>query len=462
MLFPMDDATTPEPLVAPDHLRRDLFRLALPVLAEQLLAFCVGFYDVYLAGLLGKEETSAIGLAAYVSWLAYLIFSLVGTGTVAIVSRSWGAGHFDDARKIAARSLTITIVFAAGIFLFLQVVANWFPILLKMDGVQRQIAVEYLRLDACGQFFAGWTLIGAAALRGSGDMRSPLLVLTVTNVVNVIVSTACVWGWGPLPVMGVTGIVAGTVTAHICGALVMTSLLFSGVSRIQLRLSEFEFHRETIRRIVRIGGPAALGGMATFTGHFLFLMVIARLSPRGFDGATFAAHVVGVRIESLSYLPVEAFGIAAATLVGQSLGAGHADRARRAAHEAVRQCVGYAGLMTILFFVFAPAIYANMQSSPDVALVGVPAFRLMALYQIPNAILIVYINALRGAGDTRFPMLCSLIGNLLVRVSVGYTCGVLLNGGLVGAWIGMGADNILRAIMVAWRYQAGRWVKIKV
>jgi len=459
----MDEALiSHESVDAPDHLRRDLFRLALPVLAQQFLAFCVGFYDVYLAGLLGKEETSAIGLSAYVSWLAYLLFNLIGTGTTAIVARSWGAGQFDDARRISARSLTITLVFAVAIFLLLQVTASLFPILLKMDGVQRKIAVEFLRLDACGQFFAGWTLIGAAALRGAGDMRTPLFVLAITNIVNVIVSTACLWGWGPFPEMGVTGIVTGTVVAQICGAIVMTIMLASGVSRIQLRLSEFGFHRETIQRILRIGGPAALGGAATFAGHFLFLMVISRLSTNGFDGAVFAAHVVGVRVESLSYLPVEAFGIAAATLVGQSLGAGEVERARRVANEAVRECTIYAGLMTVLFFVFAPTIYGQMQSSPEVALVGVPAFRLMALYQIPNAIVIVYLYALRGAGDSGFPMLCSLIGNLLVRVSVGYFCGVVLQGGLFGAWIGMGADNILRAIMAAWRYRAGRWVQIKV
>ena len=194
----------------------------------------------------------------------------------------------------------------------------------------------------------------------------------------------------------------------------------------------------------------------------LFLMVIAGLSPAGFDGATFAAHVVGVRIESLSYLPVEAFGIAAATLVGQSLGAGHPRLARRVAHVALFQCVGYAALMTIVFYVFAPQIYAGMHASSDVAEVGVPAFQLLAFYQIPNAAAIVYLYALTGAGDTRFPMFCSLIGNVCVRVSVGYVCGVILHGGLVGAWIGMGADNILRAILAYWRYRAGRWTRIKV
>ena len=459
---PASDLSVSIDAPAIDHLRRDLFRLAVPILGEQLLVFCVGFYDIYLAGLLGKEETSAIGLAAYVAWLANLIFSLIGTGTVAIVARAWGASQYDDARRIAARSLTVTLIFASGVFVCLQGLASLFPMLLTMEGKQRAIAVEYLRLDACGQFFSGWTLIGAAALRGSGDMRSPLFVLTVTNVVNVVVSTACLFGLGPIPAMGVTGIVTGTVTAHICGATVMAVLLFSGVSRIRVQPGDFRFHGETIRRILRIGGPAAIGGIATFSGHFLFLMVIARLTTSGFDGATFAAHIVGVRVESLSYLPVEAFGIAAATLVGQSLGAGLPDRARRVAHDAVNQCVGYAALMTVLFFVFAPVIYTRMQSNSDVTSIGVPAFRLMALYQIPNAVLIVYVNALRGAGDTRFPMYCSLIGNLLVRVSIGYLCGVVLNGGLMGAWVGMGADNILRAILVSWRYRAGRWVKIRV
>jgi putative MATE family efflux protein len=443
-------------------LRHELFRLAMPVLAEQLLVFCVGFYDVYLAGQLGKQQTSAIGLSAYVSWLASLVFSLIGTGTVAIVARSWGGGYFDDARRIAARSLTMAMAFAGVVFVCLQLLATLFPSLLRMEGQQRQIAVEYLRLDAFGQFFAGWTLIGNAALRGSGDMRTPLFVLSITNIVNIFVATACVYGWGPLPEMGVTGIVTGTVTAQFCGAALMAVMLFSGKSRIQVRLSEFGFHRETIQRILRVGGPAAIGGILTITGHFSFLVVISKLSPTGFDGASFAAHMVGVRVEALSYLPVEAFGIAAATLVGHSLGAGNLDRAYRVGHEALRQCIWYAGLMSILFFIFAPDIYSYMQTDSEVSLIGVPAFRLMSLFQIPNAVVIVYLYSLRGAGDTRFPILCSLIGNILVRVSVGYMCGVELRGGLFGAWIGMGADNTLRAAMVVWRYQSRRWMKIRV
>ena len=105
--------------------------------------------------------------------------------------------------------------------------------------------------------------------------------------------------------------------------------------------------------------------------------------------------------QNLSYLPVEAFGIAAATLVGQALGAHHYERAKQVGHEALRQCLWYAALMTALFFIFAPEIYARMHSDPEVAKAGVPAFRLMACYQIPNAIVIVYVCALRGAGAAK-------------------------------------------------------------
>lgn len=455
-------ASSSEPTRAPDHLRRDLFLLVIPVLAEQLLIFGIGFFDTLLSGQLGKVETSAIGLAAYVSWLGSVIFGVVSVGASAIVARHWGAGDFEEARRVTARSLTLSFFVGAVVFFLLRQLASPFALLMRMDGEQHRIAVEYLRFDAWSQCFAAFTQIGAASLRGTGDMRTPLLVLAFTNVVNVFVSSACMWGWGSFPEMGVTGIVTGTVTAQVCGACLMACLLFSGRARLQLRLAEFGFDTATALRITRVGGPAALAGIAKVSGHFAFLMVISRLSSGGFDGAAFAAHFVGVRIEALSYLPAEAFGIAAASLIGQALGAEDFDRAQRAGRLAVRQCVGYAGLMTWLFFLFAPEIYAMMHRDPAVALVGVPAFRLMALYQIPNAVLIVYTCCLMGAGDTRFPLYCSLVGNIVVRVGLGYLCGVHWNGGLFGAWIGMGADNILRSLLIAWRYHAGHWVHTKV
>lgn len=445
-----------------EELPGAIARLGLPVLAEQLLSFCVSFFDVYLSGRLNTEATTAIGLAAYVSWLASMISGLIGTGAAALVARSVGRGDWQEARQLTARSLTLAFVLGVGLMITLWSGAPYFTQLLGIQGVARTGVIEYLRFDAFSQLFACMTLVAAAALRGAGDMKTPLIVLGVTNVVNILVSSLCTFGWGPVPELGMRGIVLGTVTAQAVGFALMLTVLLRGWSKLHVAWSDLSWHRETTQRVMRIGGPAALDGLITFTGHFLFLMVIARLSPAGFDGPTFAAHIIGVRVEAISYLPAVAWGAASASLAGRYLGAGQLDLARRTGHIAVRQFLRYSVCITVLFFVAAPYIYRAMHSDPAVAAAGVPAFRWMAAYQIPTTTLIIYMLTLRGAGDTRFPLWCALISILGVRVPVAWLGGIWFQQGLTGAWFGMGADNTLRMLLISWRYRAGHWRETKV
>jgi Na+-driven multidrug efflux pump len=216
------------------------------------------------------------------------------------------------------------------------------------------------------------------------------------------------------------------------------------------------------KRILVIGVPAALDGLIMWVGHFMFLMVISRLASGDAGEAIFAAHVVGIRVEALTYLPAVAWGAAAATLVGQSLGAANPARAKAVGNEAMRQCVAVGFVMTILLFVNAPWIYAVMHSDPAVGVVGVPALRLLACFQVPVVLSIVYVYALRGAGDTRFPLLMTCLGVIGIRVPLSYLCGIVLDGGLVGAWIGMCGDLLLRSILATWRFNRGDWMSIRV
>lgn len=458
------EGTSPPRLELPtlEELPTAIARLGWPVLAEQLLSFCVSFFDVYLSGRLNTEATTAIGLAAYVSWLASMISGLVGTGAAALVARSVGRGDWDEARTITARCLVLASGMGLGLMLTLWLGAPYFTYLLGIEGTAQHSVIEYLRFDALGQLFACMTLIAAAALRGSGDMKTPLMVLGLTNLVNILVSSVCTFGLGPIPALGVRGIVLGTVTAQAVGCTFMLTVLLRGLSRLHVQQSDLHWHRETTLRVLRIGGPAALDGLITFTGHFLFLMVIARLSPAGFDGPTFAAHIIGVRIEAISYLPAVAWGAASASLAGRYLGAEQFELARRTGHIAVRQFLRYSTMITIVFFFAAPQIYQGMHSDPAVAAAGVPAFRWMAAYQIPTTTLIIYMLTLRGAGDTRFPLWCALVSILGVRAPVAWLGGIWFQQGLTGAWFGMGADNILRMLLISWRYRAGLWLHTKV
>lgn len=457
------DASSPsQTLPGLSGVPREIIRLGLPVLAEQSLVFCVGFFDVYLSGRLSAEATSAIGVAAYVSWLATMMSGLVGTGVAAMVARECGAGAYREANAIVARGLVLAAGLGSLLFGLLWTGAPFFVGLIGMTGPTREIAIEFLRLDAFGQLFACSTLVASAALRGSGDMRTPLAVLGVTNIVNVLVSTGCVFGWGPFPQLGVTGIVIGTITAHLCGFLLMMMALGSSCGRLQLHLDDVGFHAGTTWRILRIGGPAALDGAVTFLGHYLFLMIIARLSGGGFQGATFAAHMVGVRAEAIAYLPAVAWGAASASLAGRYLGAGRADLAWQVGNLAARQFLVYSVIISLVMWLAAEPIYRFMHADPMVAEIGVPAFRWLALYQIPTTMLIVYSSTLRGCGDTRFPLLCAVVSILGVRVPVAWLGGIVLDAGLVGAWWGMGSDNTLRMVLTFWRYQAGHWLRTRV
>lgn len=460
--------STSQLLTAP--LRRTMFWLALPVFAEQFLSFLVGFTDTFLSGGISKEATTAVGLAAYVGWLASNMFSLVSTGTVAVVARHWGAGEYEQARIAANRALAIGVVVGLLVYSLIFWASPTYARLMKLEGETANMVVRFLRIDGAGYLFSCLTVAGAAALRGTGQMSVPMVVLGLVNVLNVAI-TSLLSGIGPLkssgvanalnlPALGMDGIALGTLVARVVGGLLTLAFLASGRFGLKLRFSEISLRGETAKRIVRIGLPAGTDGLLRWIGQLGFLMIIARLSDSPAEQtAILAAHAIGMQVEAISFLPACAWGMASATMVGQSLGANNPDRAKSAGHEAVKQCGVFAILLMAVFYFAATPIYQLMHQDVGVHQVGVPAFQFNALFQLPLAAAIVYTFSLQGAGDTRTPMLVSLLGVFGVRLTLAYLFGIVLHGGLIGAWVGMCCDNTVRAILVAIAFARGRWAK---
>ena len=452
-------------LITTGPLRSTLFFLAIPVLGEQLLNAFIGLFDTYLAGNLRSGNTvaatSAVGLAAYVGWLSSMIVMLVGTGTTALITRYAGRGEHDEANRYANQSMTMAVGMGAGLFALFFLLAPGLARYCRMTDEAFDITVSYLRIDAVGHIFMSVTLVGSAALRGVGNMRTPMLIFALINAINVVASCILVFGLGPFSEMGITGIVAGTLTARVLGAALMLFVLFRGRGGVVLRLHELTTSWNRVRRILRIGIPAAADGAILWSGHFIFLAIVARLAAEPLGSAYFAAHIIAVRVEALTYLPATAWAAALATMIGQSLGAENAARANRAGHEAVLQC----GLLSIAvalgFFFGASGIYHLMSADELVRQEGVYPFRILALLQPTLVISIVYVGGLRGAGDTRSPLLITLIG-VLIRLPIGAFFGLYLGGGLLGAWIGMFAEMIWRAAGATFFFVRGRWRKKRV
>ena len=214
--------------------------------------------------------------------------------------------------------------------------------------------------------------------------------------------------------------------------------------------------------MLAIGLPAAFDGGVRWAGHFLFLMLIARLAVGELGEIVFAAHVVAVRLEAITYLPAMAWGAAAATLVGQGLGANRTRRARRVGHVAAGQCGLLGAAITAGLVLGAEPLVSLMHESSAVRSEGVPALRVLALFQIPLTASIVYVYALRGAGETRVPLGITLLGMYAVRLPLAWACGVWLGWGLPGAYVGMGGDVLFRATAAGAWYGAGGWWRREV
>lgn len=438
--------------------RTTILFLALPVLAEQFLNFLVGLVDTLLSGQISTAATSAIGTGAYVNWLAELIFSLVATGTTALVARHWGAGQRHDAGRVANSSISLALgmgVAAAGLF---YLVAPGFSRFLALEPDTSSLVVRYLRLSCFGHTFSSVLLVGSAALRGAGNMRTPMWILGLVSILNVIFSSVLVFGLGPLPAYGTDGIAIGTVAARFVGFLLMLWILFrgvAGVSAVPTWASTTDF--TTINRVLRIGIPAAADSLLMWVGHFFFLRVVAGLGTGETGKSILAAHFIGMQVEAINYLPAWAWGAAAATVIGQCLGAGRPDRARLAGHQAMIQACVVAAVVMALFLAGAEFIYEVMHEDPTVGAFGVPAIRLLALSEIPLSIVIVYTVGIRGAGETVRPMLINVASIFLVRLPIGYWLGVEMQFGLSGAWAGMVVDVVVRATAMALYFRYGKW-----
>jgi putative MATE family efflux protein len=443
-------------------IRAAVFWLALPVLGEQLLNACVTWNDAILAGRISAVATGAIGLAGYVGWLMTMLFGLVSIGATAIVARAVGARDPREAGQTANQSFVLAVIVGLASTAFVYVVAPSFVRLQNMHGEAATIAITYMRIDGLGFAGAAVSFALAACLRGAGDTRTPMVILGAVNVLNLGISWMLTFGLGPIPGIGVNGIAWGTAIARWLGAFWVLGMLIRGRRGLRLHLGEMRPDRDLIYRILRIGVPAAADGALIFTGHFIYMTIVNRIPTELPREVLYAAHIVGVRLESLSYLPTTAWALAASTLVGQNLGAGNPVRARRCAHEAVLQAALLLVGSGLLYYLGAPVLYRLLSNDPLVWTCGVPVLMWLAPFQLAMAPIGVYVGALRGAGETRVPMVISAIGLGLIRIPVSAFCGIYLARGLLGVWTGMYADLTLRAILTALYFRVGRWQRVKV
>ncbi len=448
-----------------------MFLLVLPALVEQILAISVGFTDKWLAGNLleGPSFLAAVGLAGYA--LAFLpgLFAVPAIAATALVARCVGGGDLVGARRAAGQAFVVGVLLVGLVGVAVTVGGGALMKLLGLPAESTALATEYLSIVMPALPAMMIIAVGVAVLRGAGDMVAGLISMTVVNLVNAGASYALAAGVGGLPPLGWRGLAWGTFLGYCLGAVCTIWLLARRDRRLRPVRDDFFPDRFWLRRILSVGLPAGADVIGNACCHLWFLSIVNRLG-----NVDAAAHAVAITIESLAFLPGSAFGMAAATLSGQFLGARDERRARQSVWLAA---AGGGALMTAmggLFLVAADSLsgwfVGGADRQPEVAALTARLVRIVAFAQPPLAMLMVFSGGLRGAGATRPPLLVNFLGLLVVRLPLAMLLawpqvplpgGMALEGwglGAVGAWYAMAIDLAVRGVAMALIFSGRRWM----
>jgi putative MATE family efflux protein len=453
---------------------RPMFWLTLPVLVEQMLHILVGFTDLWLTGNYLQEEAyvAAMTLMIYALWLVGNVFGFVALGSTALIARFVGARDHAMVDRVMNQSITSGFIWSLLLIAITLPLAGYFPWVMGLKGVAAEAATRYLQIEICVLPAVMVERVAVACLRGAGDMVSGLVVMAIVNVINMAMSYSLCRGVGPLPEMGWTGIALGTAIGHCCGAAILLTLLACGRAGFHLRFSKMRPDFDLIRRILRIGIPGGIDVLLVSICHLIYLRIVLSLG----DVAA-AAHGVAIQVEALGYMPGGAFQISAATMAGQYIGARDLVRARS---SVIMACTLAAGIMVVagvLFYVEAVPLASLFLkgASQEVIPLAAQLLRVVAYAMAPLAILMVLIGALRGAGDTRWPLALNLIGVVFFRVPLALFLAHsvihlplidrTISGaglGVVGAWYAAVIDIMVRCVLLILRFRHDAWQRIDV
>jgi putative MATE family efflux protein len=438
-------------------LDKRIWRLTLPALIELLLATLFGMVDMVMVGNVSTEALTAVGLANQPIMFAISLFQALGTGTMALVA------HFTGTKERQAASLVLRQTILLG--LFSGTLISILGIVLAEDivvfmGAEPEVVgpgTSYFKTVAAGLLFVSVVMGIGAALRGSGDTVTPMRYNLISNLLNVIGNYVLIYGKLGFPALGVTGAALSTTISR---GLAMSMALYA-VTRPNAHLSLTAqrtawLDLSLIKRILRIGFPAGLEQVALRTGIIEFARTVATLGTN-----VFAAHQIAINVISLSFAPAQAFGMAATTLVGQSLGAKEIDQAERAGLETRRLGILVAVPLAIVFFFCGYQIASLYTNDTEVAKLAAGPLKIVAIMQPLQLTQFILAGALRGAGDTRWPLLSTFIGIWGIRVVLAKIF-IGLGFGLIGAWAANFCDQLFRSIFITIRYNSKRWQRMRI
>jgi putative MATE family efflux protein len=431
---------------------RALLRLALPVLASQALRLGYQWVDAVWVRGLGVGATAAVTTSVFVMWCVYALNDLFGAGLSAYVSQLVGAGERQRAGVAVRKALVAS--FAIGLACALVGIPGARALFAAMDpsGSVAEVGAIYLGVVLLGAPFILTGMSAEAAMRAAGDTRTPLLVDLLSIVLNIVLAPLLIYGPGPFPALGLAGAAWATVIAQV---VMFASYVVLALRRHPALPLAWNAPGAPVRLtgLLRVGVPAALIGILF---SVVYLAFVRGASPYG----EAAVAIVGVanRIEALQFILSLSVGYAAATLLGQALGAGDTERARRVLQVSQRWAAGMSAVLTLVLLLAPGVLIAMFTRDPALIAIGVPYLRVLSLTIVATGVEIVTAEAVIGSGHTREISLIYTVVSLL-RIPLAFWVPRWGDSGVMGiAWLITISCTVRAIALVGWAAR-GTWLR---
>ncbi len=440
------------------ELDKQIFKLAIPAIAEMLLHTLVWTVDTAMVGRLTPADISGVNLGVTIMFTMAHIIGAIGVGATALIARNVGSKDIDRANYIAGLSISLGVILALVVG-FLGIAATR-PIFIAIvdDPLVIKIGIEYTKIVFTGVFFLIPLMISNSILRAAGNTTVPMISALVANTFNIVGDYVLIFGKFGFPQMGAKGAAIATAGAQAVGLLICLYYLLRGKEIVKIKKENlFRLQKEPLKSLVNLSIPAGIESIMNEGSRLASSFWIAQLGT-----VAFAANSLAVAAESISFNPGFGFAVAATTLVGQSLGAGDHEAARKIAKRCVLFSSLFMGIVGLAYYAFPFQIMRAFSSDIDTVKLAAICLRIAAFEQIPISVGMVLSGVLKGAGDTKGPFRISLITNLLVRLPLIFAVVFLIKGHVSYVWIATAIQYVIESSLMIYRYKAGDWILIDI
>lgn len=433
------------------NLFRGLVTIAAPIVVGNVLQSGLELVDLFFVGRLGSEAIAGVAMGSSIIMVLMTVIVGIVTANTAFVSRHYGAKDTDMVAKGVWHTLVLGLLFSFVLSIVGILYSEDILLFLGAEPVVAAYGAAYLVVLFAGIATLVELWVINSSFQSCGDAVTPMLLVVLANILNIVLDPLLIFGYWIFPVCGVAGAAYATIISRSVAFTIAFALLLSGRTPIPFSLrTKFEFGLAW--RLVRIAVPNSVqSGLRNVT--FLAMMAIVAV----FGTAALSAYGIVGRLETVAIMPVLGVATATAVVVGQNLGAEKPERAEAGVKLSALMNGGFMAVMGAIFYIAAPAIVEIFDPSGASTAIGVSYMRTVAPFYVAMAVAIILAFALNGAGDTKKPMYATLFSMVLIQIPLAYILPDFLGIGIEGVWLAVICGITLQLGMLFTLYRRGSW-----